>query len=140
MEALASDHNNSFGLRFSGYEFVSERDGIQNTGLGSASPGDLEVISDLATIQRTRPHLSKDIRQVIRVRRAGALDVNALGSLFIREAKRGGAKFVRGEVIELNARPNGGFGAEVRGESGVNTLLADQVVLAAGHSCLTLPL
>lgn len=138
MEEIAGEHGNPFKLRFSGYEFVSEGPNPGDSPFGAdkeAMGEDLEGISDVAAIRESRPYLGPGIKQVMRLKRAGAVDVNALGSWMLAQARSAGARFLKGEVDLLQRRRGGGFEVGMRNGPDIHSLHADRVVLAAGPFC-----
>ena len=94
MEALAADHGNVFSMREFGYQFVSREPGRDIFGPGASQATGVTRELDSASIHSRWPHLSADIRQVVSIQRAGALDVNALGALLLAEARKAGASGV----------------------------------------------
>jgi glycine/D-amino acid oxidase-like deaminating enzyme len=128
MEALAAEHGNVFSMRQLGYQFVSREPGRDIFGPDAGQATGVTRELDRAAIRTRWPHLSAAIRQVVSIARAGALDVNALGSLLLAEARAAGTAVMRDEIIGLSESASGGF--EIR--TGQQTLAADHLVLASG--------
>lgn len=136
MEQLARDSGNAFNMRFSGYDFVSESAEWKlfsaAQGHPAGSDGKLSVVTDPQRIRSEYPYLSRSVAQVANVKRAGAFDVYALGSMLLGRARRAGTELVRAKVTAIRQRACGGFELALRGNPAVERLETEQVVLAAG--------
>ena len=136
MEQLASDSGNAFNMRFSGYDFVSESaegelfSAARGCAAGSAS--EPSVVTDARRIKSEYPYLSRSVAQVAHVKRAGAFDVYALGSMLLDRARLAGTELVRATVTAIRRRACGGFDLTLRGKQAVERLETEQLVLAAG--------
>lgn len=105
MEELREKHgNDAFEMTYSGYHFLSHDKeksifGINREELGK---NQIEEITDNSIIQQVYPHLDKNIQKVVRIKKAGKIDVYALGSLMLREARKLGLKVLKGEITAIN--------------------------------------
>lgn len=134
MEEMFRQSGGAFGMRHSGYEFVSEsadagRFDWRVSDSQSSGEG-MERITSVHTIRESRPYLSDSVRQVVRILRAGVVDVQALGAWMLREARKAGVSLLRGEVTALDQVSSGGF--ELSVGNGGERIASDQLVLAAG--------
>ena len=136
MEEIVGEHPDAFALKFSGYEFVSELgEGHADAAFGEVSGDamdDLSIISDAGEIRESRPYLADSVSRIIRVSRAGALDVNAMGSWLLRQARRAGVELVAGEVASIQRVEGGGFEATLEQQGTSSSVSSEQLVLAAG--------
>jgi glycine/D-amino acid oxidase-like deaminating enzyme len=122
--------SNAFEMNRSGYNFITHSPdknifGIQKT------KGDKEAIqeiTDAATIKKEFSYLETGIQKVVSIKNAGKIDVQALGNLLLREAKKSGARLVAGEVLTID-RKGSKFQLLLDTK---NVLVADKLVIAAG--------
>lgn len=131
MQALRKTHGvTSFEMVFSGYNFISHHKGAPIFGSTdeSSSNDNMKVTTDPMTLKKQYPYLDGSIKKVVTIKKAGRLDVHALGSLLLRESKQKGMRFQQGEILAIKQSASG---FEIMLDSG-NVLKADQVVLAAG--------
>ncbi len=130
MEQLLAVHGPAFAMKETGYLFASRRPGHQIFPLAAANEAApaTTVVSDRSTIARRWPHLHPDTVQVVEIKRAGAIDVQALGQLLLTTARRHGVELVQATVRSITAgRPNR-FLLDVNGRP----VQAGNVVLATG--------
>ena len=129
MELLKRDHGDSFRMAYSGYEFVSHDSGGDIFGAGATQHADnFEVYSEPEQLRDTRPYLDRGIKKVVKATRAGALDVYAMGSLLLAQARKNGVSLVQDEIVGLERTPTG-TRVSLRHSEDVE---AGQIVLAAG--------
>jgi glycine/D-amino acid oxidase-like deaminating enzyme len=110
MEEMFRQSGGAFGMRHSGYEFVSEsadagRFDWRVSDSQSSGEG-MERITSVHTIRESRPYLSDS------------------------EARKAGVSLLRGEVTALDQVSSGGF--ELSVGNGGERIASDQLVLAAG--------
>jgi glycine/D-amino acid oxidase-like deaminating enzyme len=105
MQALANDNGNAFEMRYSGYDFASEAEGREIFPHGSLiepdNKRDVLRFTGSENIQTSHFYLSESIRQVVRFKRAGAIDVHALGSLLLAQARQEGVELYRASVEDI---------------------------------------
>ncbi len=134
MEQLRVEYAaNTFNMHEIGYDFISEG----NTEIfpstyevNSDSRNYLTQIRDKSILAKEKSYLAKTINQVVHVERAGVVDVYALGSLMLTQAKKAGVKFKQALITDISKEKKGGFILSI-GHNGV-VLKTDQLVLAAG--------
>ncbi|MEH6608028.1 MAG: FAD-dependent oxidoreductase [Halioglobus sp.] len=128
MTELKERHGDLFKFNYTGYEFVSRFSDSDIFGAsGNLDPDSFEAETG-KELRQSRPYLASQISKVVRAKRAGSLDVYALGSLLLAQCRKNGVKVIQDEVITLSSEPEG---AEVT-LAKLGTLPADQLVLAAG--------
>jgi glycine/D-amino acid oxidase-like deaminating enzyme len=145
MKELASQHDDVFDMRFSGYDFISEQQGRdifpsdhmqdaeQSQPVSADKPSRPVSLINAGEIRQKYPWLSETVEQVVHIPQAGAIDVYALGSLLFKLARGAGVKFVQGKIEEVNQLEAGGFSLVMTGaDSRPQTLQADKLVLAGG--------
>lgn len=120
----------AFKMSFSGYNFIScdSEAEIFATNLGENSKLFFSEIIDAATITAQFSYLSKSVKRVVSIKNAGNIDVYAMGSLLLREAKNKGVKIVRGEIIGIAK-------SDTNYEIALDTnekITADKIVIASG--------
>ncbi len=132
MRDLVKQYGQNFEMRFSGYDFVSESEGREifpASHLQDSNSVDLVKGSDY--IQSNHSYLGDTIKQLVRFREAGAIDVYALGSLLLKQAKKAGVTFVQANVESIESCA-AGFRLELR-DSGQNRRLeSSKLVLSPG--------
>ncbi|NND45754.1 MAG: FAD-binding oxidoreductase [Xanthomonadales bacterium] len=132
MEVLASESGGAFGLHYSGYDFVSDSAGSEifpSAHLRQHDQGGrVEQILDPDLIRARFPYLSASISQVVRIHRAGAFDVNALGMFMLKRARAAGVERLTAHVSHVE-RCRGGY--RLLTESG-DACETDTLVLATG--------
>ena len=132
MDEIADSSGNAFDLDPFGYDFIScqeKHEIFPSSHLRDAAhSGQLERISGRECVSNRFSYLADSVEQVVRIRRAGALDVYALGSRMLSLARKAGVH-LKTMHIEKIAHRNGNFFVEnAAGES----LQAGKLVLAAG--------
>ncbi len=94
MQALIDTHGDVFHMRSFGYDFVShdaQRDLFPaERGMDSDRARGLTRCTDWQQLRNDYPYFSEQVRQVLHIDRAGAIDVYALGSLLMAQAKGAG--------------------------------------------------
>jgi glycine/D-amino acid oxidase-like deaminating enzyme len=126
MESLGAE----VGLKFSGYDFVSEGAGAGRF-LPAGSADGVRCWDDPAAIRARFPYLSASISRVTRLERAGAVDVHALGSALLRAARRAGAGLLAADVTAIEPA-NSGYRLDCASAAGRLRLDCERLVLAAG--------
>ena len=132
MRDLAEQHDDPFDMREFGYDFVSEHSDSDIFSSEHLGDGQLDRITDPATIRNSRPYLAGSIEQIVHASHAGAIDVYALGSLLLFRAKQAGVRVVYGEVERITHQPGEGFEFSLANAKDARTIRARQLVLAAG--------
>jgi len=135
MQALADDSSNSFEMRYSGYDFVSESEGreifpseqLQDPG----NAGDLLRITGSDQISAGQDYLSESIQQLVRFKQAGAIDVHALGSLLLSQARKAGVELCKACVEDIKPGPDG-YRLNLSENTDYTSLTAEKLVLAPG--------
>ncbi len=127
MQALVDEHGDAFDMQAFGYQFVSRLRGSDIFPGTEQQPQGVVSCTDTDEIQRRWPHLSEEIEQLVGIDRAGALDVYALGSLLLSQARSGGVSFQQGSIERLQ-RCADGFELLLEGER----IFAEQLVLTSG--------
>ncbi|MCJ7467096.1 MAG: FAD-binding oxidoreductase [Maribacter sp.] len=131
MEALRVRYgSNAFEMNQSGYNFITHTAdkyifGIQKT---KGDKDTIQEITDAATIKKEFPYLDKGIQKVVSLKNAGKIDVQALGNLLHREAKKRGTRFIEGEVLTIDCKGST-FHIVLDTKS---DLTVDKLVIAAG--------
>ncbi len=135
MNVLADNTDDAFTMRYSGYDFVSEsvgRDIFPADHLDDPGYSDsLSRTTGSDQIQAQHPYLSKSIQQRVHINKAGAIDVHALGSLMLSNAKKAGVLVVQATVKSITSHGSG-FTLGLSGNQGANSLTAEKLVLAPG--------
>lgn len=127
MQALMDEHGDAFHMQDFGYQFVSRVPGREIFPGAEQRPLGVVSCTDSDEIHRRWPHLSKEITQTVGIERAGALDVYALGSLLLSQARSGGVRFQQGSIESLQRHADG-FELQVAGAK----LFTEQLVLTSG--------
>lgn len=122
--------NDSFDMIHSGYNFVSHDSAnpIFGASFQKNAIAYLEEITAPNDIQTKHPYLDKGIKKVLKIKNAGNIDVYALGSLMLREAKKMGLKQVEGEILAID-NEDSRFKISLDSKK---TMTTDKVVIAAG--------
>ncbi len=128
MRELKERHGDHFKMAYTGYEFVSRNPDSDIFGAGDTVDPDAFETIPAEAIALSRPYLAPEITRIVRAKRAGALDVYALGSLLLAQSRALGVKVRQAEVTNLQENTNGIAVTLADGE----ILVADQLVLAAG--------
>ena len=135
MEALAEETGNCFDLRRNGYNFVSfqrDREIFPSEHLRkNFDSGQLEQITGGNRLRSQFPYLSEKVEQVVHIRRAGPMDVYALGSYLLSRARETGVRFHSGHIQKIT-HDAGKFRVQTQQQNSSNVLSANQLVLTAG--------
>ncbi len=130
MEQLLADNPDAFKMRFSGYDFVSHQ---KKTPIFStpetASQPPFDLCDDQALIHAQKPYLDPDIQQLIHIQRAGTIDVYALGSLLLKQARSRGVQLLQADIKALKPIKTGGYEVILSKQKALKT---DQLVLCSG--------
>ena len=122
--------NDTFDMIYSGYNFVSHN--RENSIFGETNEDELddciEEITNTSVITKEYPYLCKKVEKVVKINNAGKIDVYALGSLLLREAKKMGLKLVEGEILDIEKK---GSKFKIILDSN-KSIDADKVVIATG--------
>jgi glycine/D-amino acid oxidase-like deaminating enzyme len=135
MHSLASDNENAFEMRYSGYDFVSESAGREI--FPSDQLNDPDNIDNLlhmtgsAQIRATQGYLGNSIEQLVRFKQAGAIDVHALGSLLLSLARKAGVNLLKAEIEGIEQTDNG-FKVSLSGHPDHSSLETEKLVLTPG--------
>jgi glycine/D-amino acid oxidase-like deaminating enzyme len=135
MQALANDAGNTFEMRYSGYDFVSESEGreifpseqLQNPD----NAGNLLRMTGSDQIGAHQHYLSDSIRQIVRFKQAGAIDVHALGSLLLSLARKAGVELCKACIVDIEPGPDG-YRLSLSGNPDCTSLSAEKLVLTPG--------
>jgi glycine/D-amino acid oxidase-like deaminating enzyme len=120
----------SFNMEYSGYNFIShsKEKSIFGT-IGQECLKDIiEEITDSKVINNKFPYLSNGIQKIVAIKKAGKMDVYAMGSLMLREAKNKGLKYVQGEILGIT-KEKSKFQILLDTKKSIS---ANKVVIAAG--------
>ena len=127
MNGLSSDYDNSFNIKYSGYDFVTHQKNHSIFPFENSQTDIIERLEDNAKIKSIKPYLDDSIYAVEHIKNAGSIDVYALGSLFIKLAKANGVKFITDEVV--NIRKNERFQLDLKSKQIIES---DNLLLASG--------
>jgi glycine/D-amino acid oxidase-like deaminating enzyme len=130
MQALIDEHGDVFAMHSGGYDFVSEH--TDRPIFPGACTDSLTLYDDASALREQFPWLGSQIRQVAHINRAGAFDVQALGTLLMKRARASGVEFLYGEVRAIGACSAGGFTLALAAGGEKTSVETDQLVLAAG--------
>jgi len=135
MQALAEDSGNTFEMRYSGYDFVSESEGREifpsEQLQDPDNAGNLVRITGSDQIRAGQDYLSDSIKQIVRFKQAGAIDVHALGSLLLSKARKAGVEFCKANIAGIEHVPEG-YRLSLTENPDHTTLNADKLVLTPG--------
>jgi glycine/D-amino acid oxidase-like deaminating enzyme len=120
----------SFDMVYSGYNFISHdlENSIFGTDNQESSNDDIEELTNTNFIQNEHPYLDKKIKKILKIKNAGKIDVYALGSLLLREAKKRGLIQLEAEVLDIE-KNDLKFTVILDTKKSID---ADKVVIAAG--------
>ena len=93
-------------------------------------PDGVDIVQNQALIRDRFAGYDPDIQTIIHIRRGGDISGQQLGMYMLDYLKSVGVKRLVGEVCNITQQ--GGYQVEVENSSGTETLVADQVVNAAG--------
>ncbi|PTM10201.1 MAG: hypothetical protein DA408_16635 [Bacteroidetes bacterium] len=131
MEGLRRMHGPAaFQMVYSGYQFVSHQRDAAIFGINhqAAFPVGVEEVTDAAILRAQYPYLDPGIQKMVICHQAGKIDVYALGSLLLREARQKGLQQITGTVVGVDQLA-GQFEIALAGQPAVR---ADKVVIATG--------
>ena len=135
MQALANDTGNTFEMRYSGYDFVSESKGREifpSEQLQSPdNAGNLLRMTGSDQISAHQDYLSDSIQQIVRFKQAGAIDVHALGSLLVSLARKAGVELCKACIEDIEPGPDG-YRLSLSGNPDCTSLSAGKLVLTPG--------
>ncbi len=135
MKALADDSGNSFEMRYSGYDFVSESIGREIFPSDHLDDPDyansLSRITGSEQIQAVQSYLGETIQQLVHISQAGAIDVHGLGSLLLSKAKKAGVRVIQATIEAIEDRP-AGFRLSLSGNTDFPSLDTEKLVLTPG--------
>lgn len=133
MQQVAAVSENPVRIKQTGYDFVSLRgDGDLFHAAeheDTREPASLIRYTDPSQLAAEFPYLSPATRQVVRIARAGSMDVHALGSAMLASARSLGVRLVNAEVRKVE-RDTRGFYLPLSNDAGPVT--ARELVLCAG--------
>ena len=132
MGELVRQYGDRFDMREFGYDFVSQQAKSDLFSSEHLIDGQLDRITDSASIRSSRPYLADSIQQIVHARHAGAIDVYALGSLLLSCAKKAGVEIRFGEIEDIAYQSDDGFELSLTSAREVDRIKAQQLVLAAG--------
>ena len=101
-----------------------------------SAPTGVDVLSSQKLIRQTFPSLSKEVANVIHIRRGGDISGQQLGQYMLEKIRAAGGKRVAASVRSIDI--DQGFLVEVEGSGGVERVTADVLVNAAGPFARTL--
>jgi glycine/D-amino acid oxidase-like deaminating enzyme len=135
MQSLADDSDNTFEMRYSGYDFVSEAEGREIFPSESLMDPDnirnVLRITGSENIRASHPHLSDSIRQIVRFKQAGAIDVHALGSLLLTQARKAGVELYRASIEDIE-HLSAGYRLDLVSKGTSASLEVEKLVLTPG--------
>ncbi|WP_103068256.1 NAD(P)/FAD-dependent oxidoreductase [Aquimarina sediminis] len=120
----------AFDMINSGYNFVSHNKEKSIFNITDIEAFDNEILetTDSNIIQKEYSYLDKEIKKIVTIKNAGRIDVNAMGTLLIREINKRGGVFYDSEIVDISEVKKQ---YQIALNSGEN-LLVDKVVIAAG--------
>ena len=120
----------TFKMSFSGYNFIScnKEEAIFSTNLKENDEASFTEVTDKRFIVNNYSYLSETVEKIVSIKNAGNIDVYAMGSLMLKEAKKKGVKEITSEIVGI-AKNNSTF--EVFLEQN-KSIIADKIVIASG--------
>lgn len=94
------------------------------------APDGVDVLSNQQLIQQTFPSFTKDIKNVVHIRRAGGISSQQMCQYMLGHLKRAGGERVCANVHHIDHDRK--FLLELTGSDGVERIFADKIVNAAG--------
>lgn len=94
------------------------------------APAGVDVLSNQKLIRKTFPTLSKDIANVVHIRRGGDISGQQLGQYMLEKIRAVGGKRLSARVRSVGVDQR--FGVEIEGPNGIEQINADVLVNAAG--------
>lgn len=131
MQELRDDYgHDAFKMSFTGYNFISKSKDkpIFSTSSDTLSCQFYEEISDPTAISNQYPYLSEEIEKIVSIKNAGHIDVYAMGSLMLKEAKKLGVVQLEGEIRAIQ-KNNTSFDISLQSTKTIHT---DTLVIASG--------
>ncbi len=101
-----------------------------DSGDWKSAPAGVDVLSDQDLIRQTFPSLSKEIANVIHIRRAGEISGQQLGQYMLEEISNAGGKRLSASVRGIEVGQN--FSVRIEGPNDIEQIRADVLVNAAG--------
>ena len=135
-ELKEQTEDNVFEMHEIGYDFISATDAdifpssYEDADGENSSLKYLDRITDKQVLTETKSYLDDSISQVVNVKRAGILDVNALGTLMLSKAKKAGVKFKQAMIEDIEQKSDSSFCLSV--ENSDEQLTCSELILAAG--------
>ena len=135
IDELLNELNSTFG--YAGKDAIRSHDGSSSGTYEppisedwQQAPGGVDVIANQELIRKTFPSFSKDIANVVHIRRAGSISGQQMGQYMLERIRDAGGKRLSAEVkgIEYNSK----FTIDVEGPDGGEQINAYVVVNAAG--------
>ena len=160
MEQIATQTSNVFNMRRRGYVLATRNQDIddlvaalrigygdpdlirRHSGAAAKSyvapvseewrtaPNGVDILSNQALLAATFPSFSKDVANVIHIRRAGEIDSQQLAQYMLERIRGRGGKLLNANVLDVSAKQP--FEVELEGAGGLQSVAADVVVNAAG--------
>lgn len=135
MESLSLQSSDRFSMRSNGYHFVSfdrDREIFPSQHLREYSQTSrLEQITNRTRLREEFPYLSEQVQQLVHIKRAGPMDVYALGSFMLSESRKAGVRLVNAHIENVK-KENGNFVLQLNSQHEKSQLTARQLVLTAG--------
>jgi len=96
----------------------------------NSAPTGVDVLSNQALIRQVFPSLSKEIANIVHIRRAGDISGQQLGQYMLEKIREAGGKRLTASVrsVEVDQR----FLVDIEGPSNIEHIKADVIVNAAG--------
>lgn len=93
-----------FKMNYSGYNFVTKKSEV--TIFSDRTDGSASMIDNILAeeIASKHPYLSKEVKRITTIKNAGNIDVHAMGSLLLREAKKFGTEEITGEIVAIQTK------------------------------------
>ncbi|WP_165749665.1 NAD(P)/FAD-dependent oxidoreductase [Cellulophaga sp. Z1A5H] len=130
MKQLQEDFGEeSFEINYSGYDFITfdSENAIFSSETEQNSNSFIHEELNQAGIRKRYPYLSTRVEKVVTIKKAGSIDVYAMGSLLFREAKKLGATFIQSEIKNIDQIENK-FSIQLDTES----IQVDKICISAG--------
>ncbi len=103
MDNLCDAHPDKLSLIYSGYDFVSKNQQSNFTTVyPNLSSDAVTVLNSPQAIAQAKPYLDPSVQQVTHVNNAGSLDVHALGSLMLAQARKNKVRLLQADITGLN--------------------------------------
>ncbi|APD05778.1 hypothetical protein UJ101_00225 [Flavobacteriaceae bacterium UJ101] len=132
MEELRAEFGEeAFKMEYSGYDFISKNKGnpiFSSRTVEKENSTALNEITNEDEIKEKNKALSDDVKKVIEIKKAGNVDVQALGNLLLKQAKKNGVQFVEGEIVAIEKNEN--YSIKIKERE--TTIQSDKLVIAVG--------